>query len=372
MEDGFEESFESYTKFLTAPGRYDENHPYNCSFEDVTQLSNQGGGLGEVFKTSEKQSRDSDGRKKSTKGKFNDISLLLRRIYHWDSTRGETWTVRLEIQSTILRKAFKEIVQGYTSISLEQDPIVIPEPFSDLYFNRDRIQKAIKDATSDELKKELELLEEFRKNYMEKTITGIEVSFTEGQISASDLWSLFPVGSEIILQNREMPELTMIWCVVVKSCYQDLRDRDERPDKPPVWLITAEFTSFDGRQFLKVERSFQIGGYQGTKVIRSLPAYPLSLHPQNEELRRNLIERGKKYVELCVGDSSKTTTAGQGSHRTYSGPFWEIPDEQGGFFRSQNNPVGVSFFKKPTREVIVPPLVPCTTDVCIARRKTCS
>jgi hypothetical protein len=364
MEDDFEKSFESYTRFLTTPGRYDENHPYNSIFEDVTQLSNQGGGLGEVFKTSEKQSRDSDGRKRSTKGKFNDVSLLLRRIYHWDSTRGETWTVRLEIQSTILRKAFKEIVQGYTSISLEQDPIVIAEPFSDLYFNRDRIQKAIKDATSDELKKELELLEEFRKNYMGKTITGIEASLTEGQISAADLWSLFPVGSEIILQNREMPEMTMIWCVVVKSCYKQIRNPQEE-EKPLVWVISAEFTSFDGRQFLKVERSFQIGGFQGTKAIRSLPAYPLSLHPQKEELRQNLVERGKKYVELCVGDSLQTTRAGQGCHRTYSGPFWEIPDDQPNW-RSQNNPVGVSFFKKPTREVIVPPLVTCIADICVA------
>jgi hypothetical protein len=97
MEDDFEESFESYTKCITVPGRHDQNRPYNSSFEDVTQLSSQGGGLGEIFKTSEKQSRDSDGRKWSTKGKFDDVSLLLRRIYRWDSTRGETWTVRLQI-----------------------------------------------------------------------------------------------------------------------------------------------------------------------------------------------------------------------------------------------------------------------------------
>jgi hypothetical protein len=241
---------------------------------------------------------------------------------------------------------------------------VIAEPFSDLYFNRERIQKAIKDATSGELKKELELLEEFQKGYMGKTVTGIEASLTEGQISAGDLWSLFPVGSEIILQNREMLETIMIWCVVVKSCYKKIRDPKEQ-EKPPVWVITAEFTSFDGRQFLKVERSFQIGGYQGTKVIRSLPAYPLSLHPQKEELRQKLVKRGKKYVELCIGDSLQTTCAGQGCHRTYSGPFWEIPDEQT-YFRSQSNPIGVSFFKKPTREVIVLPLVTCIADICVA------
>lgn len=353
MEDDFEESYEDYTKFRKAPEKSDEKPPYNSSFEDVTQLSNSYGNIGDVFKTSEKQSRSSDGRRRSAKGKFSDVSLLFRRIYHWDPNRGETWTLRLEIQSTILRQAFKEIVQGFTSISLEQDPIVIAEPFSDLYFNRDRIQKAIKEATDDGLKKELELLEVFRKSYMEKTITAIEASLTEGRISAEDLWSLFPVGSEIILQNREAPEMTVIWCVVVKSCFKQIRD-GQQEKQPPVWLITAEFTSFDGKQFLKVERSFGIGGFQGAKVIRALPAYPLDLHPQKEELRQTLVERGKKYAELCAGDSLQTTCAGQGSHRTYAGPFWEISGGEGYPMGGPNTTTGVDFFSKPTRQVINP------------------
>jgi hypothetical protein len=336
MAEDFEVLYQGYTRRQKELQKDDVKTQYNSQFEDVTQLSNQYGSLGEVFRTSEKQSHDNNGRKRRPEGKFGDFSLLLRRTYNWDLSSGDKWTMKLEIRSTVLRQAFKEIAKGFTSTSLEQDPIMIEEPFSDIYFCRYRIQKAIEEASSDELKKELELLETFRKSYMGKTITAIETSLTEGTIKADDLWSLFPIGSKIILQNRNTQGRTLIWCVVVKSCFAEESSEKE----PKVWTINAEFTSFNGKQFEYVEGSFSIGGFRGAKEIRSLPAYPLDMHPQKEKLRQALIDRGKRYVELCIGESRKTTHAGQGSHCSYSGPFWQIPAR-----------TGVDFFSMPTRQV---------------------
>ncbi|CZR59474.1 uncharacterized protein PAC_09366 [Phialocephala subalpina] len=341
MEENFEALYEKYQKGRKNAESNDETPRYNSEFEDVTQLANSWGSVGDVFRTSEKQSRDNNGRKRLLEGKFSDVSLLLRRTFHWDLSNGETWTMKLEIQSTVLRQAFREFAKGFTSISLEQVPIVIEEPFADLYFCRDRIQKAIEGASSDELKKELELLETFRKTYMEKTITTIETSLAEGMIKADDLWSLFPIGSEIILQNGDLPGRTMIWCVLVKSCFE--ANKQKHGNESSVWKVTAKFNSFNGKQFRYVERSFSIGGYHGAREIRSLPAYPLDLHPEKEKLRQSLIDRGKRYVELCIGESRKTTNAGQGSHRSHSGPFWEISTNS---YRSHS----INFFSKPTRE----------------------
>jgi len=336
MADDFEDLYQGYTRQQNEPQNDDEKLPYNSQFEDVTQLSTRYGSVGEVFRTSEKLSRDSNGRKRPSNGKFSDFSLLLRRTYHWDPANGEKWTMKLEIQSAVLREAFKEIANGFTSTSLEQNPIVIEEPFSEIYFCRDRTQKAIEEASSDEVKKELELLETFRKSYMGTTITAIERSLTEGMIIADDLWSLFPIGSKIILQNRSAPGRTLIWCVEVKSCFSG----DSNENEPKVWTIDVEFTSFNGKQFEHVDRSFQIGGFRGAREIRSLPAYPLDLHPQKEKLRQALIDRGKRYVDLCIGESQKTTHAGQGCHCSYSGPFWQIPAQS-----------SVDFFSMPTRQV---------------------
>lgn len=335
MDDDFEDLYQDYTNGREATDSDDETVLYKNQIEDVTQLSNQYGSLGDVFKTSEKQSRDKSGRHRPSDRKFADVALLLRRTYHWDLNKGESWSMTLEIQSPVLRKAFKDIVQGFTSSSLEQNPIVIQEPFSELYFCRERIRAAIENAESDEIKVELELLEQFRKTYMKQTIESLEISLSEGYIEAADLWSLFPMGSKIILQNRDVAGKPLIWCMNVRGCFEEPADRQ---DFLKVWIIHVEFTSFNGTQFLPVERTFRIGGYKGPRAVRSLPAYPLDLHPQKEELQKELIARGKQYVDLCTQNTTATTERGKGTHCSYSGPFW---------IYSQN----VEFHRKPNRQV---------------------
>ncbi len=170
----------------------------------------------------------------------------MRRTYTFDRTQNkEVWILRLEIQSAILREAFKKIVQGFTSVSLEQNPIVLKEPFSELYFCRDQIRRAIREAASSELRKELGLLEAFRESYMAKTIMSIETSFVEGKIEAADLWSLFPVGSKVILQNKHAPGRALIWCAIVKRCHEVEREKEKLP---VVWAVEVEFTGFNGKR----------------------------------------------------------------------------------------------------------------------------
>ena len=263
MDDDFEDLYQDYVKNRDDKDK-DNSTRYKTQFEDVTQLSNPYGDLGEVFKTSDKQSRE-DSEKGPSNKKFGDVALLLRRMYHWDMNKGEHWTMKLELQSPILRKAFKEIAKGYTSTSLEQNPIVINEPFSELYFCKERIQEAIQNAETDEVKVELELLETFRKNYMKTTITALETARDEGLIDAANLWSLFPIGSKILLENRETSEKSLLWCVKVKGCFEEPQEGSE---KPKIWNVHVEFNSFDGRQYIPVWRTFSIGGFVGVRPIR--------------------------------------------------------------------------------------------------------
>lgn len=263
MDDDFEDLYRDYVKNDNGRERPDATR-YKTQFEDVTQLSNSYGDLGDVFKTSDKQSREHGEGGPSNK-KFGDVALLLRRMYHWDINKGEHWTMRLELQSPVLREAFKEIAKGYTSTSLEQNPIIIDEPFSELYFCREQIQAAIQNAKSDEVKVELELLETFRKNYMKTTITALETARGEGLIDAGNLWSLFPIGSKIVLENRETSGKSLFWCVNVKGCFEEVQEGSE---KPKIWNVQVEFNSFDGRQYAPVWRTFSIGGFVGARPIR--------------------------------------------------------------------------------------------------------
>lgn len=263
MDDNFEDLYQDYVKTLNGDDDGD-NTRYKMQFEDVTQLSNQYGSLGEVFKTSDKQSREKGEGGPSDK-KFGDVALLLRRMYHFDENRGEHWTMTLELQSSVLRTAFKKIAKGYTATSLEQNPIVIKEPFSELYFCQERIQSAIQNAESKDVRSELELLETFRKNYMKSTITALETARTEGLTDASNLWSLFPIGSKILLENKETSGKSLLWCVTVRGCFEEPADR---ADRPKIWSVHVEFKSFNGKIYVPVSRTFRIGGFVGSRHIR--------------------------------------------------------------------------------------------------------
>jgi hypothetical protein len=289
MDDDFEDLYQDYVKAHNSTDDGDTTR-YKTQFEDVTQLSNQYGSLGDVFKTSDKQSRENGEGGLSDK-KFGDVALVLRRTYHFDMNKGEQWTMTLELQSSVLRTAFKEIVKGYTSTSLEQNPIVISEPFSELYFCQERIQAAIKNAESEEIKSELELLETFRKNYMKSTITSLEIARNEGLIDASNLWSLFPIGSKILLENRETSRKPLLWCVVVRGCFEEPSDRT---DQPKIWNVHVEFNSFNGKQYVPVWRTFRIGGFVGARHIRYVYAAPNPRFEYNQ-LIYNLTWRDALY-----------------------------------------------------------------------------
>jgi hypothetical protein len=320
--DGFEDLYQLYQAGREAIEESNSTR-YKNQFEDVTQLSNPHGMIGNVFKTSEKGHHDNI-RKKSSDKKFGDIALLLRRTYHINVNGGDKWSMRLEIQSPVLRKAFKEIATGFTANNLDRDPIVIDEPFSDLYFCGQRIQQAIQETESEEVKSALGLLENFRQNHMKQTIDDLKVCIDIGLIGADDLWSLFAVGSTIILQNEDIPGGPLLWCVTVRGCFEMANDTIKKPKR---WSVHVEFTSFNGNHLSHVERSFPIGGFKGRRNIRSLPAYPLDLHPQKDILKRRLIERGRKYVDIIGTMNDRGSQLGEGAHRNYCGPFWSLSNE---------------------------------------------
>ena len=59
-----------------------------------------------------------------------------------------------------------------------------------------------------------------------------------------------------------------------------------------------QYFEFDGKQFGYGGISEEIGEFRGARKITSLPVYPLKYHKNEEQLRKMLIERGKKFVAL--------------------------------------------------------------------------
>ena len=61
-----------------------------------------------------------------------------------------------------------------------------------------------------------------------------------------------------------------------------------------VRLMTClKYFEYDGKQFGFGSMSEEIGDFRGARKITSLPCYPLKYHKNHEQLKQEMIERGK-------------------------------------------------------------------------------
>jgi hypothetical protein len=64
------------------------------------------------------------------------------------------------------------------------------------------------------------------------------------------------------------------------------------------YYIEGKYFEYDGKQFGFGSMSEDIGDFRGARKITSLGCYPLKYHKNEAQLRKDLIERGKKFVSL--------------------------------------------------------------------------
>ncbi len=68
--------------------------------------------------------------------------------------------------------------------------------------------------------------------------------------------------------------------------------------KGDFYYIEGKYFEYDGKQFGYGSMSEELGDFRGARKITSLPSYPLQYHKNESQLRKELVDRGKKFVGL--------------------------------------------------------------------------
>lgn len=68
--------------------------------------------------------------------------------------------------------------------------------------------------------------------------------------------------------------------------------------KGDFYYIDGKYFEYDGKQFGYGSMSEELHDFRGARKISSLACYPLKYHRNETELRKDLIDRGKKFVAL--------------------------------------------------------------------------
>ncbi|KAH8747580.1 hypothetical protein F5882DRAFT_491187 [Hyaloscypha sp. PMI_1271] len=296
-----------------AIGDADDDRPiFNSKFEDIKELREDGDILAVTRNVNQHRPAQ------RLKRPFDEYSLLLRRII--DARDASPLRVQLEVQSDTLRREFRALARALTSISLNRDPIVIPEPFQELHYCRENIEEAIKKASTKEIRRELQLLVDFQERYMSQTIETIRSFNESGTIDFEFLWSIFKPGKHVVIQNSSAAGAPIEWLALLKSF------RVESSGGLRTWTVNVAHTGFNGQRFGLVQSNFSFPSFTETISITRLPVYPLEFCKHGAELRAAAITRGKLYERYCI-DSSKSSKSPIGTPMMYNGPFWTMRED---------------------------------------------
>ncbi|KAL8647692.1 MAG: hypothetical protein Q9210_005401 [Variospora velana] len=115
------------------------------------------------------------------------------------------------------------------------------------------------------------------------------------KINFQFLWTIFPPGC-LIYSKPVMGEDQVLLL--------QLADENKLEDSGKKGLIlTCWAYDWNGETFNRVAYDLEIESFDDAKHINMLDHYPLEYHRELKKVRSDLIERGKKYRNLCVPES---------------------------------------------------------------------
>jgi len=280
--------------------------------------------------------------------RFGPNSLLLRRNVHKDKKP----VLELEIQSDLLQNVIRAVCPHLSTLNIHTSPIVVKAPYHELYHFRKEIAATAAAADlpiSEEkrLKKEINTLENFLHESLGRAIDGIESLTSAGQISMDYLWAIFKPGEHVLLRRQDTGGRFETLCGVLRSFFNK-KDADGNVK----WCLKVLHMTFERGRFGAIEEVFQFPAFVGQVAISALPAYPLAYCADRAETVKDLVRRGKAFIELCRNAKG----LGAPTHMTYCGSIW--------IQRERWETKGCEFFDAPERTVGFSPIFTALVQKC--------
>lgn len=175
-------------------------------------------------------------------------------------------------------------------------------------------------------------------------------------ISYNNLWTIFAPGdlvySTVFLKQ---PQLYIVQCSESTSKTMHIRSGK----KVEVWRLYCWTYDWDGTAFNRVLVHFDIESFKGDEKITSLPCYPWKCmkdeNRNSDKLMEQLIERGKKFCQLClkpqiVEYDGMVISHGTGSRKIIKAPS-ETRDDRSFYGSPADLPVALSYQQQIVRQI---------------------
>lgn len=205
--------------------------------------------------------------------------------------RTQDKTTFIDVKSAALRDILREACRDFRGISLAGDTPSIEQNVvfhirSFLRYRRDTIV-AEQDAMShSHLNLFVDYIEaEFHS--VDEELAGLTI---KNEITFDLLWALFEPNEKVF---TTCPGTGSPRCVLHNYC-----EEGEEMDGSKFMRLDTRFLGTDGKIFGEATNKIKIPHFPGARRIDFLPAYPLRYHHNYDEIFRELVENGRRFISL--------------------------------------------------------------------------
>ncbi|KAK6953781.1 hypothetical protein Daesc_003743 [Daldinia eschscholtzii] len=240
----------------------------------------------------------------ASNSQYDEYLFHVRRTFDWE---GKYKTTIVDIKSKQLREALRDIIGSVKGVSLvEETPKLDPkmlflqvtymrtymhnlkelEPEGESRKERRKVQKWI-----DEKRRHLRVLIKYLDVDHAETKKSLYPMLENGLITFDLLWALWKPNTLAYTTTYGSVDEPRVFKVEVAEKHYSLV-------RGEFYYVEGKYFEYDGKQFGYGSMSEEITEFRGARKITSLGCYPLKYHKNEAQLRKDLIERGKKFVSL--------------------------------------------------------------------------
>jgi len=216
---------------------------------------------------------------------------VITRLQKAEDSRKKYEIHSLIVQSPWLKDALGEhILDGYPGICCSLKRLEFEAPFRPFVHRWSKFLKFRNRTDLDETMKEhIELLYGILRAELKDVIKTLEDYVDIGMVTFDHVWTIFQPGDIVFARSHQGSAMAL---KLRSGRYVETRCG-------MVYQLTADAVDWNGDHFGRSTERLIIAEFLGMTEILGMSAFPISFHPQEENIRKLLIQRGQTFEELA-------------------------------------------------------------------------
>ncbi|KAI1800779.1 hypothetical protein F4811DRAFT_574708 [Daldinia bambusicola] len=241
----------------------------------------------------------------ASNSQYDEYLFHVRRTFDWE---GKYKTTIVDIKSKQLREALRDVIGNVKGVSLvEETPKLDPKMLflylEDMREYMNNLKEIDPEGESRKARRKAQKWIDEKRRHLRVLIKYLDIDHAEtkkslypmlenGLITFDLLWALWkPNTLAYTTTYGSVDEPRVFKVEVAEKHYSIMRGE--------FYYIEGKYFEYDGKQFGYGSMAEEIPEFRGARKITSLGCYPLKYHKNEAQLRKDLIERGKKFVSLA-------------------------------------------------------------------------